>query len=654
MSQFKHLFSSIEIGNTTIPNRILTTAHQTNHVINGIPTEDLDAYHEARAQGGLGLIILEAGAIHPSGMLTTKTIAAFDPNIVDAYKRLSEKIHPYGTKIFAQLFHGGREVVSSDYRNAAWAPSAVPSLRFGTMPRPMTVEQIKEVIEGFADSALLAKQGGLDGVEICCSHGYLPAQFWSSHTNLRTDEYGGPFENRMRFIVEVIERVWEKVGDDFTVGIRMSSNEQTMDGTTIKDAVAIVEYLAEHIRLDFIDVTSGDSSTFAGSTHIAPPSPTKHAYLASDAFTLRMAGAIPVFVGSRIIDPVDGEKIISSGRADMVAMTRATIADPGLPNKAKEGRQHTIDACIGCLQACIGHYHKGLPIGCVQNPEAGHERKVQSLFEKETSKKSILVVGAGPGGLEAAITADKKGHKVTLVDRSNQIGGMLNTMRKAPMRHEMAESMLDNYTKQLDASGVNVQLNTEVTSAYIEETNPDTVILATGSKPYIPFTDVVEDDRIMHVDDLFYTTEFNQDENAIVFDFGGDWGSVEAAIFLAEKGAQVSLVTARLYIAETVHQYLRNEYIKRLNELHVTVIPQHDFGGIEDEKVVIRNLFTHERKPLETNWNKIILSIGRTPSVDLFEQIYQTNIPIHQIGDCLAPRTIEEATSEGLFTALKI
>ena len=289
---FKHLFSSIEIGNTVIQNRILTTAHQTNHVVNGIPTEDLDAYHEARAKGGLGLIILEAGAVHPSGMLTTNTIASFDPRIVDAYKRLTSKIHPYGTKIFAQLFHGGREVVSSTYRHPAWAPSAVPSLRFGTMPRAMTKEQIKE--------------GGLDRVAICCSNGYFPAQFWSSHTNRRTDEYGGTFANRMRFIVETIERVWEKVGEDFTVGIRMSADEKTMDGTTIKDAVQIVEYLAEHVRLDFINVTAGDSSTFAGSTHIVPPSPMKHAYVAPDAFKIRMAGAIPVFVGSRIVDLVDG------------------------------------------------------------------------------------------------------------------------------------------------------------------------------------------------------------------------------------------------------------------------------------------------------------------------------------------------------------
>src|SRR5699024_7222795 len=227
MTQFKHLFSKLHIGNTELQNRILSTAHQTNHVIDGIPTEDMDAYHVARAKGGLGLIVLEAAAVHSSGMLTTNTINGYCEEIVDAYKRLANKIHPYGTKIFTQLFHGGREVVSSTYRNAAYSASSVPSLRFGTMPRALTVEEVKDIIDGFARSAKRAKDGGLDGVEICCSHGYLPAQFWSDQTNIRTDDYGGSFENRMRFIVEVIERVWEEVGEDFTVGIRMSSDERT-------------------------------------------------------------------------------------------------------------------------------------------------------------------------------------------------------------------------------------------------------------------------------------------------------------------------------------------------------------------------------------------------------------------------------------------
>jgi 2,4-dienoyl-CoA reductase-like NADH-dependent reductase (Old Yellow Enzyme family)/thioredoxin reductase len=651
MTEFKHLFSKVKIGNTIIKNRILTTAHQTNHVKDGIPTEDFDAYHEERAKGGLGLAIIEAAAVHSSGLLTTKTIMAYDERVIDAYKRFVKKVNPHGMKVFAQLFHGGREVVSSEYRNAALAPSAVPSLRYATMPRPMSIEEIEDVIEGFAISAVNAKEGGLDGVEICCSHGYLPSQFWSPHTNLRTDKYGGSFKNRMRFVVEIIDRVWEAVGEDFTVGIRMSSDEKTMDGTDIKDAIKIVEYLSEKVRLDFIDVTAGDSSTFTGSTHIAPPSPMKHAYLSPDAFKIRMAGAIPVFISNRIMDPVDGEKIISSGKADMVAMTRATIVDPHMPNKAKNGELRQIDACLGCLQACIGHYHKGLAIGCIQNPEAGRERETNALYGKKAVHKKVLVIGAGPGGLEAAITADKKGHDVTLVDKSDCIGGMLNTMRKAPMRREMAESMLDNYFKQLELSNVKVELNREITKENVSVINPDVIICALGSSVYKPLYTGMNDERIIYIDDLFNINQFEKDEKVAVFDFGGEWSGVEGAIHLAENGCDVTLITARLYAAENVHQYLRNEYIKRLNELNITVKAQHDFGGIEDKSVIVRNLFTN--KKMEESYSKVVLALGRVPVRDLYEELkhdYET----HQIGDCSAPRTIEEATYEGLMTSLNL
>lgn len=652
MTQFKHLFSELEIGNIKIKNRILTTAHQTRHVVDGLPTEDFIAYYEARAKGGVGLIIIEASSVHESGKVTSKTIKGYDPRIIDEYKKLADVIHPYGTKLFAQLFHGGREIVAAEYRNPSIAPSAVPSMRFANMPRPMTIDEIDSVIEGFATSALYAKKGGLDGVEILGAFGYLPSLFMSKETNLRTDKYGGSFENRMRFVVEIFERIWEKVGDDFTVGIRLSSDEKTKNGITLKETEKIVEYLSEHVRVDFVNIAAGDSSSYAGSTHIVPPSPMKQAYLAQDAFDIRMAGAIPTFVGSRIIDPVDAEKIISSGRADMVGMTRATIVDPDMPNKAKNGDLQAIDACIGCLQACIGHYYKGLTIGCVQRPETGNERIVQQLKEKQVEKKSILVIGAGPGGLEAAVTAADRNHDVVLVDKQSEIGGMLNTMRRAPLRHEMAESMIDNYKKQLDRTNVEIKLNTEMTKEDIVQMNPDVVICATGSRVYEPNVEGLDDERIIYIDDLFHQKDFSENEKAVVFDMDGEWAGVEGALFLAEQGCDVTFITARMHAAEMVHQYLRNHYIKTLEELKVKVIAQHEFGGIVDGKVIYRNLFTYEEK--HGDWDKIVLSLGRVPNIELYEEIKKDVKEAHMIGDSLAPRSIEEATYEGLFTILKL
>ncbi|MED1467960.1 FAD-dependent oxidoreductase [Bacillus salipaludis] len=653
MTNYKHLFSPIEIGHTELKNRFLSTAHQTNHVANGIPTPEMTAYHSARAKGGVGLIVLEAAAVHHSGMLTTHTIAGFDQRIVPAYLGLANEVHQFGTKVFSQLFHGGREVVSSDYRTAALAPSAVPSLRFGTMPRPMSIEEIKDVIEGFARSAKLAKEGGLDGVEICCSHGYLPAQFWSGQTNHRTDEYGGSFENRMRFIVEVMQRVWQEVGEDFTVGIRMSADEMTMDGLDVKGSVEIVEYLVDQVRVDFINVTSGDSSTFAGSTHIVPPSPIKHGYNSPQAFKIRMAGAVPVFVGSRIVDPVEAEQIVATGKADVVGMTRSLIVDPEMPNKAKEGNHHLIDACIGCLQACIGHYHKGLAIGCVQNPTAGKELEVQALQKTQREKKKVLIIGAGPAGLKAALTLDEFGHEVILADKSDEVGGLLHTLRRAPMRQELAETMLDNFIKKVSISNVSVKLGWNIKPEDIKELGPDVIICAVGSRPYIPQIPGINDPRVRTVDQLFNQQSKNIGNNVLVFDFGGDWPGMEAAIDMAEKGHQVTLISSRLYIGEEVHQYLRNEYLKKLYQLNIKMIPHYDLGEIKEDEVVIRNLFSYEKETIK-NVDSIILSLGRVPNVELYEEIKDSAPEVWQIGDCLAPRTLEEATFEGLMTSLQI
>lgn len=652
MSEFKHLFTPIEIGNTTIKNRILSTAHQTNHVLDGIPSDDLIAYHVTRARGGLGLIILEAGAVHLSGLLTTHTIAAFDPTIKEVYRKLIDKVSPYDTKIFAQLFHSGREIVSSNYRSAALAPSSIPSLRFGTMPRPMSISEIQEVISGFAISARNAKDGGLHGVEVCCSHGYLPAQFWNKQTNIRNDEYGGCFENRMRFIVETMQAIWKEVGDDFTVGIRMSSDEMTMDGLSINDSIKIAEYLTDKVRVDFINITAGDSSTYAGSTHIVPPAPMKQAYLAPDSFKIRLEAAVPVFVGSRIVDPLQGEKIISSGRADMVGMTRATIVDPNMPNKAKNGEHQMIDACLGCLQACIGHYHKDLPIGCVQNPQAGKEVFFESILQLKKTSRKVLIIGAGPGGLEAAVTADAQGYDVTLVDQSDRIGGALNLMLRAPQRNEMASTMLDNYTRQLSQANVHLKLNTKMSTKEIEDFQADAIICAVGSRPYIPNVEGVMDERVILIDDLFKKNNFKENDKAVIFDIKGDWSGLEASLYLAEKGCQVTLVTARLYIAEDVHQYLRNEYMKHLYAANIEMITHHDFGGILKEGILMRNLFTHEDKMI--NADHVILAVGRVPNTELFETIKNMAPYVAQIGDCLAPRTIEEATLEGLTAVTQI
>jgi 2,4-dienoyl-CoA reductase-like NADH-dependent reductase (Old Yellow Enzyme family) len=649
MANLDALFSPVTIGMTELKNRIVSTAHQTNHVADGIPTPAMVTYHRTRAKGGVGLIILEAAAVHPSGMLTTHTIAGYDERVVPAYRQIADAVHRYETRVFSQLFHGGREVVSSTYRHAAYAPSSVPSLRFGVMPRAMTIGEIHEVVKGFALSARLAKEAGLDGVEICCSHGYLPAQFWSEHTNRRTDAYGGCFENRMRFIVEVCQAVWEAVGEEFTVGIRMSADEKTPDGTTVADAVKIVEYLVDQVRLDFINVTAGDSSTYSGSTHIVPPSPMEHGYVASDAFRIRMAGAVPVFVGSRVVDPVEANRIIASGQADAVGMTRALIVDPEMPEKARRGDLSAIEYCIGCLQACIGHYHRDLAIGCVQNPVAGREKELETrLSRKARRHRRVVVIGAGPAGLKAAFTASEQGDEVTVFEEQTRVGGLLNVLRRAPMRQELADTMLDNFLRKLERVRVDLRLGQRGGAAEVLALRPDLVVNAVGASPYRPHIPGIGDVRVLDVDDVF--TRSDVGDRVVVMDYFGDWSGIEAALFLAMAGKSVALYTARLYVGEGVHQYLRNEYLKALYDLRVQMHAHYELTAIEDA-LVVRNLFTHRQESIK-HWDSVVLAMGRVPRTALSEELSRAGLNVISIGDALAPRTLEEAMSEGLEAGL--
>jgi NADPH-dependent 2,4-dienoyl-CoA reductase/sulfur reductase-like enzyme len=337
----------------------------------------------------------------------------------------------------------------------------------------------------------------------------------------------------------------------------------------------------------------------------------------------------------------------------MVGMTRALIVDPEMPNKAIKGELNTINACIGCLQACIGHYHKGLTIGCVQNPYAGKEGELISLKQRVKTKKHVVVIGAGPAGLQAAITADTQGHHVTLIEQEKVMGGLLQTLRKAPMRQEMAETMLDNYSRKLEKSKIKIQLGRRISKADLVEMKPDVIICAVGSRPYLPHVKGVEDPRVITVDNLFSSHPKPVGNRVLVFDFAGDWPGIEAAIYLQEKGHKVTLFSAKLHIGQEVHQYLRNEYLKKLYQLKVNLKPHFDFGGIVDDKVIIRNLFSHEKEEVD-EWDSIILAYGRIPNTELYEEVKGIAPVVNQIGDCLAPRTIEEATYEGLVTVLNL
>ena len=644
------LFSPLQVGPVVLRNRIVSTAHQTNLVEDPVPTPTMAAYHEARARGGVGLIIVEACAVHPSGLLTIHTIDGSTERVVPGYVRVAEAVHRHGGRVFAQLFHGGREVVSSTYRHAALAPSAVPNERFHIMPRPMDHDEIAEVLHGYGRAAALARQAGLDGVELCASHGYLPAQFWSPQTNRRDDAYGGTFEKRMRFAVEALGAMRDGAAGDIAVGIRLSGDELAPGGMNATDMLAVVDYLMAHVPLDYVNVIGGTSATYRASTYIVPPVPLPRANFAHLAAAIKERGSVPVFTASRVVDPREAEAILRRGGADAVALTRALITDPEMPNKAAAGHFDAITFCIGCNQGCIGHYHKDLPIGCVQNPAAGKELELAGVAPAAASRR-VLVVGGGPGGMQAAITAAERGHRVTLLEREGELGGQLRLALRAPAQGELARTALDNFHRALARTRVEVQLGVAACTDDVLAAGADAVVLAVGSTAYVPDVPGLQQAHVLTAPEVLEGATTGA--RVLIADWAGDWPGLDVADILADAGKSVQFASSTLYPGEALHQYVRNVFLERMYRKGVTLTPHHALVEVRPGAAVLRNLFTDELVAVE-GIDTVVLALGRVAATELYTALKGKVASLHQVGDCLAARTMEEATYEGMRVGMAI
>ena len=370
--QFKYLFSPLKIGRITVPNRISFSAHLTSFAEGCLPAERHVHYYATRARGGAGLIITEEQSVHPTDRAYEKLIEAFRPEVIPGYKKITRAVHEYETRIFAQLNHNGQQCSGALSRLPVWAPSPVPDPIYKETPKQMEIEDIQEVIDYFCKSAVHVREGGFDGVELQFGHSSLVRQFMSNLTNLRTDEYGGTFEKRMRFPLELIGAVRKTIGDDFTLGVRLCADEMTpWGGITLNDAKEIAKVLEATGAIDFMDLTL---STFhnlylvGGSMHMPL------AYAVPLAAGIKEAIGLPVFATGRINDPLLAEKVLANGQADMIGMVRAQLCDPNMARKAREGRLEEIRYCIACNQGCYGRIAFNRNIGCVQNPFVGNEK----------------------------------------------------------------------------------------------------------------------------------------------------------------------------------------------------------------------------------------------------------------------------------------
>ncbi|MCY3770347.1 MAG: FAD-dependent oxidoreductase [Gammaproteobacteria bacterium] len=648
MPQFLHLFSEIRIGNCVIPNRIVSTGHHT-YLSDSVPDDRLVAYHEARARGGAGLIVTEIIASHETAGFSSHLLQAGDREAIPAYRRLADTCRRHGSKMFAQLFHPGREILSahSGMLPVAWAPSAVPNERFHIMPKPMPVALIEEIIAGHGVAAANLAEAGLDGFEIVASHGYLPAQFLNPRTNHRQDEYGGDVQGRRRFLREIIREI-RKSAPGLALGMRISGSEMVDDGLQLEEMVALCRALSA--ELDYISVVAGTSASLGASVHIVPPMGMPGAYVASQSETIRKAAGIPVMVAGRINQPQVAEQVIAQGQADLCGMTRAMICDAGMANKARKGALDTIRSCIGCNQSCIGRAHQGLGISCIQHPESGRETEFGEL-PGTGSPKRVLVVGGGPGGLKAAAIAAARGHDVLLHEQEDCLGGQARLAMKLPGREDFG-GIIDNLEREARQAGVNVVLQSRVTPETIRDVRADSVILATGARPFVPDIEGLHSAHAVTAWDIL-TGSARAGATVVIADWRSDWVGLGIAEKLAAAGSVVELVTNSSMAGEALQAYTRNHFVRRIKKLGVRISTHARLYGIDGSTVFFQDTLTDDPVVIE-GIETVVLSLGHVSVDPLSERIENRGMAIYSIGDCVTPRTAEEAVYEGLTTAWSI
>ncbi len=644
---FPNLFSPFQLKGVTMANRIFSTGHDTDLGRHGLPTDALIAYQRARAKGGAGLIVVQVVAVHETARYTSEVLVGTSDDCIPHFRRLFDAIRAEGTRAFVQLFHPGRELLGrrNGVAQAAYSASWSPTERFRIVPRALSRDEVAELAECYGATARRMAEAGADGVEIVASHGYLPAQFLSATVNRREDEYGGSFENRLRFMRDITSAVRRQAPAELILGTRISADEYDPAGFSNEETLAICVALRDDF--DYFNVIAGTSASASGAVHIAPPMTVKNAYLAPFARQLKKAIGKAVFVAGRINQPQDAEHIIAQGAADMCGMTRAMICDPIMPAKARAGRTDDIRACIACNQACIGHAQLGLSISCIQYPESG--RELEFGTRPATNRpRTVMVVGGGPAGMKAAAVAAEIGHRVTLFEASKRLGGQANLAQLLPHRGEFG-GIVTNLARELELSGATVRLNSAVTKELLAASRPDVVIIATGSVPTLPpFEQGAGVQGTLAADIISGRTAVGG--RVVIYDWLADWIGVGVAEKLAMEGCRVTLAVNGVCPAASIQNYVRDAAIARLHKLGVESLPFMRLYGSDGATVYFLHTASHESVVLD-GVDTLVIAAPNRPVDELCAEAKALGLETHLIGDALAPRTAEEAVFEGLSAA---
>jgi 2,4-dienoyl-CoA reductase-like NADH-dependent reductase (Old Yellow Enzyme family)/thioredoxin reductase len=665
--KYPHLFSPIKINSLFLKNRIVMTAMHLGYTPGGQVTDRLVEFYALRAKGGVGLIIVGGCTIDPwAGM--ADMISIKDDSFLPGLERLTRAVKAGGAKIGAQLYQAGRYAHSSMIGGKKpFSASAVRSKFTGETPRALDLDEIPGVQDRFAEAAFRAKKVGFDAVEILGSAGYLISQFFSPLTNRREDGYGGSFDKRMRFGIEVVEKVRNAVGATYPILMRLAGNDFMEGSNTNKEAQIFASEL-EKAGVDCFDVTGGWHETRVPQLTMHVPRKA-YVYLAQG---IRSAVSVPVIASNRINDPRLGEEVLREGQADLVTMARALLADPDLPNKALQGKEGLITHCVACNQGCFDRVFQFEPATCMVNPAAGIE--AESLLTPAPRKKKVLIIGGGPAGMKAALTASDRGHQVILVEKSLQLGGQLLLNEKIPGREEILLAAVD-LEKNLRARPVEILPEKEADEAFIQQTAPTVVIVATGATPLIPSIPGINHSKVVLAWDIL-SGKSNVGRKVVIV--GGNAVGLETALYLASHGTispevlhflmvnkaespdmiekllnrgdkEVCVVEMTKKLGQDIGNSTRWTIMAELKRLGVKVIPGAKAVEVNDAGLRIRK----DTKEEVLSADSIVIATG-SKSENTLASVKDLAPEVYVIGDAKKPRNALEAIREGFLTGLAI
>jgi 2,4-dienoyl-CoA reductase-like NADH-dependent reductase (Old Yellow Enzyme family)/thioredoxin reductase len=646
---FPHLFSEGQIGNLEIKNRIvmLPMARQFQG-FNGEVTQKTIDYYSERAKGGLGMIIVGSTRVFPPGhqFYTPASLNIGDDRYIPGHCDLVQAIHAYGAKAAIQFGHIGGQTV----HQSVAASDVQQYFCDGTAyckPRPITKDEISDMIEQFGLGAIKAKTAGYDMVEIHAAHGYLLSGFLSPKLNLRTDEFGGSLENRAKFVVELVKQIKRTAGDDFAVSVRISADDFIEGSIDLGESPRVAKIL-EDAGADVISVSAGSHET----QHLSNDIMRLDEDFKRPLFeAVKKAVKIPIIIGGGYRNPDSAEKIVADGVTDFLGMARSFLADPKWPQKAREGRVEDIRRCVSCGE-CL--YERGgkftWPQGCSVNPVFARERQ-WSVVEPAGVKKKVMVIGGGPAGMEAARIASLRGHAVTLYDKGEELGGQLLLAASPPGKRRLLW-IRDYLATQLEKQAVNVKLGVAVTPELIDSESPDAVVLAAGAIPKQPEHIDISDERVVSAWDVLGGQVEPVAQKAVVI--GGSMLGCEVAEFMADQGNIVSVLKMRrgAAMAEDCEPTNRRGLLDSLEECRVNLLSGFKVDGLTGDGVKIVQRDTGEGRTLEAE--TIVLALGATPERGLFEDLKKEDVEFHAIGDCRQPNNIRQAIYEGALVGRQL